>query len=792
MLSNVFKIIRRDLAKDKVYSFISILGLSAGICVAILIIAINFTYLNYNKFHAKGDRLYQAYFKNNYMEKGVDYSINMPYLLGEYLKKDYPEVADAATIMGDYKPVFAAGNLKSEQDGCYSEPSLFNMFSFRVLASLKNGGQRIFTDNNSVAISKSLAEKYFGSVNKALGKRISLTRIYNKEDVYVSSVFDNTPFNSSIKFDYVLPLAKLVDKQSWMKNWPWGNFVANTFIELRKGADVNSFNSKIKNYVSLKNPYTKAELFLYRYDKIFLNPPGGFAKSTIITMLFVIAAVILVIAAINFINLSTSRAAKKGKEIGLRKVIGADRKSLVFRFMLETYILSFISLFLGLLLAEMLIPYINYVFDTSLKVQVPYNNIYFDLSLAGLWLIMGFLSGLYPSVYLSGLMPGSVIKGQPGRGGKIFIRKSLLGLQFVFSALFIFTSVVVYQQMKYITNKDLGLNVKQILEFPQTNSISQHFSAFTNDLSKKPGILSITRANFEPVGVGSSTSNPKWEGKPENMNDMFPVLTVGSSFIKTFNIKLLKGRDFFDEDSADVNNFIINEQMERIIQKNIKGDVVGIGLSMWGRSGKIIGVVRNFHTASLYQPIGPLIMMKDPAECGSCFIRFNTANLENILPYLKKIYDRYETDYPMNIKYLDEQYLNQHTDAKTFVGFFSLFAGIAIIISCLGLFGLTAFSIQQKTKEVGIRKVLGASVGSLSFLLTKSYLRMIFIAAVIALPAGYYLSGKLLDMFAYKTAVGPEVYIFTLGIITILAAITVIFQVLKAALANPVDSIKYE
>ena len=346
--------------------------------------------------------------------------------------------------------------------------------------------------------------------------------------------------------------------------------------------------------------------------------------------------------------------------------------------------------------------------------------------------------------------------------------------------------------MKYITNKDLGLNVKQVMEFPVTKNISEHFGAFTNDLKKMPGIYNITCASFEPVGIGCSTSDPSWEGKPANMNDMFPVLSVADNFINTFGIKLDNGRDFYQGDSADANNFLINEKMEKIIKSSTGGNVVNIGMSMWGINGKIVGVVKNFHTGSLYQSIGPAIIWKNANCYNKCFVRFNADNLQRIIPYLKSVYEKYETEYPLSYKYLDEEYLDQHSDIKTFAGFFSLFAAIAIVISCLGLFGLTAFNIQQRTKEIGIRKVVGASISSLSLLLTRSILKMVLFSSVIALPAGYILSAKILDLFAYRTVIGPAIYLFTITIIVFLSGLTVIFQVIKAALANPVDSIKYE
>jgi len=786
MLKNFFKIIFRDLSKDKVYTTISILGLSAGIAVSIIIIAVSFSFLSRDKFHAKGDRIYQAYFKNDFLDAGVEYSNTMPYLLGEAIKNNYPEVADAATIMSDSPVLFIAGEKKSEQTGCYSESSLFNIFSFHVVAQ---STEKILPDNNSIAISRTVAEKYFGSVNDAVGKNIILRRAFNKKEVYVSAVFNDMPDNSTLKFEYVLPLQSRIDEWEWMKNWPWGNYLAATYFELKPNVNLSDLNRKIKNFVSEKNPHTKAELFLFKYENIFLKGPGNFDKTNTVRLLFVIAVVIIGIASINFINMATSRAARKNKEIGLRKVIGAGRNSLILRFLAETYLLSFVSILLGLLITELLLPYINTSFNGFIIFSIPYNNIYFDFSLVALWFLVGIFSGLYPSLYLSSLSPSGILTGSSVQRRRVFVSKFLITIQFAFSTIFIFIAVVVTKQMKYITDKDLGLNINQTLQFPITTELSNHLSSFTNDLKLNPAIVNVTYSNFEPTGVYASTSDPKWEGKPEALNDMFPVVMVSDNYLNTFDVQLSKGRNFFEGDSADITNYLINEKMEKIIGKD---SPIGLKLSMWGNDGQIIGVIKNFHIGTLMEEIKPLIIMKKIKECNLCFVKINPADLSSVVSFIEKTYNEYEKEYPLKYSFLDEQFLNRHSDAKIFVGFFRLFSAIAIIISCLGLFGLTAFTVQQKTKEVGVRKVLGASFNSITMLITKSLIKLVLIASLIALPVGYYLSGKILQMFVYKTDIGVEIYLLSVAVVTLLASGTIAFQAIKAASANPVESLRYE
>ncbi len=786
MFGNFFKIIYRDLVKDKTYTLIGILGLSAGIAVSILIISICFSYLSYDRFHKNGDRIYQAFMKNDFLKAGTEYSGKVPWTLGSLLKEEYPEVKCATTVLEDLPVIFIANNVKAEQKGCFADNNFFRVFTFPIIAGERN---EVFTGNNSIAISESLAEKFFGSSADAVGKSIVLRRTDERRIVYVRSVFKDMPDNSSLRYDYVLPFKSVVDANKWLQTWPWGNYITSTYVELNRGSDIRSLNSKISAVISDRNPATKAKLFLYKFENLFINSPGGSDKSNSILVLLAVALIIIVIASINFINLATSRASKKSKEIGLRKVIGADRKSLIFRFLYETFILSFISVLLGLLIAGILLPYLNDSLNGILILSIPYGNLYFILSLVILWVVTAVLSGLYPAVYLSSLSPAGIFRSSGGAGGKIITRKILITLQFVFSTVFIFITAVVIKQMNFITGTDLGLNINRVIEFQVPKEIENHLNAFIQSLKLNPQIANVTYANFEPTGIYASTSDPRWEGKPNGLNDMFPVVSVGNNFLKTFDIHLDKGRDFLNGDSTDNNNFIINEKMAAIIGKD---NPVGLGMSMWGFSGQIVGVVKDFHINALTEEMKPLIIRKNNGGNRFAFVKFNPGHLNEVLAFVEKTYDKYEKEYPFQYHFLDEQFLRNHTDAEIFGSLFDLFSVIAIVISCLGLFGLTAFTIQQKTKEIGVRKVLGASVKSITMLLTESVIKLVLIASVIALPVGYYFSVIFLRMFVYKTNIGVLIYLISVAIVLALASATVVFQAVKAAAANPIKSLRYE
>lgn len=661
MLKNFFKVIIRDLSKDRIYSLISILGLSAGISIAILIIAISFTFLTYDRFHENGERIYQAFFKNSFENTGEEYSTGMPWNLGEALKNDYPEVENSATVVEDFPPIFIVGDKKIEQKGCFSESSLFGIFSFQVAASSQNVNQNIFTDDNSIAISETLAEKYFGNIFNALGKQIILKRSNLRKEVYVSAVFEDIPRNSSLQFDYVLPLQAFVKEAIWLKNRSWDNFIASTFIEQKTPGNIDLFNTKIKNYVGERNPSFKGKLFFYKYEDVFLHAPGNFDKTINFIFLFIIAAVILSIASINFINLAISRSSKKSKEIGLRKVVGANRKSLILRFMIETLLLSFCSVVFGMVLSELFMPFVNDIFEGFLTFLIPYHNVYFCLSILGVWFLVGLLAGLYPAVYLSSLSPGGILKGISVTNRKITIRKMLLITQFVFSTVFIFVAAVIFKQMRYITDKDLGLNIKQVVEFGITDEHKKHLNAFTQDLKLESGIEDVTFTDSEPTTVTTTTSEPKWEDKPENLKDTFPVMTVGDDFTNTFEMQILSGRNFIPGEKQDINNYLVNERMAEIMSHSCPGGILGTEITYWGFSGRIVGIVKNFHNSTLHESIRPLIIRKRPTDVRNCFVKFRSEKYSNVLSHIAKIYNTYEKEFPFKYYFLDKQFLNKHT-----------------------------------------------------------------------------------------------------------------------------------
>ncbi len=788
MLLNYLKTIYRDLIHNKLYTFISIFGLAVGISASLVLVTLVMSLLSQDKFHEKGDRICQAFSRTNYNQAGEEISSTMSVLLGDALVSEIPEIVNSVTITStNAEKAFIVGDKKFHEKGIWANPSLFTIFSFPVIAKTTDS---IFNDLNSISISESLAKKYFGAIDSSLGQAITLRSNFDKREAYVSSVFKDVPFNSTLKFDYVMPIEFFLNKNQGLG---WGNRFSRVFIELEQNINVDVLNNKIKDFIKDHTDWLQSELFLHKYENIFLdNPYGGTSYESRIKILLSIGLGILFMASINFINLSISRTTKKAKEVGLRKVVGAGKRSLIFRFIGESVIITFLAMFLAICFTEIIVPYINQSFldYVNLKIVIPYSNLYFYFSLIVILAVVSLISGLYPAFFLSSFSPISVLKGKSLLGkNPIFMRKALVVIQFIFSGLFIIVTIASSKQLNLIKNKDLGVNIEQVLSFSFTNKVEKHFSAFRHDLKLNSQVKGFTSTDFQPTGVYSSTSDPYWEGKPEKLNDMFPTLHVSDGFIKTFNIDIINGRDFEEGDSVDISNFIINEKMASIIGKD---NPVGLKLSFWGEEGQIIGVVKNFHIGDLMTEIRPLIIIKNPMRTFLAWVRFDSETLPEVINHLKRTYAKYENEFPLSYSFLKEDFVKMHGGVIMSSRFNVLFATIAIIISCLGLIGLTALTAEQKTKEIGIRKVLGAPIASILFLLSKGLMQLVILSFIISAPISYYVVNDFLDDFAFKIEIGIDIFLYSFFLLLTISLAAILVQGIRASLANPVEALKYE
>jgi ABC-type antimicrobial peptide transport system permease subunit len=573
----------------------------------------------------------------------------------------------------------------------------------------------------------------------------------------------------------------------------WGNFNLMTYVALRPGASVEAVNAKIKSLLKKHNPEgTRDELFLHPYTRLRLHskftngkPDGG--RIEYVRLFSVVAIFILVIACINFMNLATARSAQRAREVGVRKVIGAAKKYLVAQFMGEAILVALLAMLLAMLLVDRLLPVFNEI--TGKNIAISLLDPQFLLLFLGIAFFTGMLSGSYPALFLSSLKPVSVLKGTlKFKPSAVYLRQGLVVFQFMLSIVLIIGTLIIYYQINYIKNKNLGIDRENVLMVGLNSTINKHQAAFMHDLQQVPGITAITTAEGNPLQVSGTSGDIDWPGKPKKGAAIAP-LQVGYDFIRTMNIKLTAGRDFSREIRTDTSNYIINEAAARMMEmKEPLHQVIGF----WQGKGRIIGVMQDYHLQSLHQAIGPLILVLKPTEPSLALIKVSNKNLAATLAGMEQTIKKYNPEEPFEYQFLDEAFENQYK-SETIIGkLTSFFAAIAIVISCLGLFGLALFTAEQRTKEIGIRKVLGASVGAIVGMLSKDFLKLVLVANVIAWPLSWYFMQTWLQSFEYRIPIGWWIFALAGGATLFIALLTVSFQAVRAAVTNPVQALRRE
>ncbi|MCF0060225.1 ABC transporter permease [Dyadobacter chenwenxiniae] len=793
MIQNYFKIARRNLTRNKAFSVINILGLALGMASALLIFIWIQDELSIGKQYDNAPNLYRV-MEREFSDGKVVADDNTPGLLADELKKQFPEVIHAAGFSWQEGHVLGVGNKTARQTGCYAGPDWFKMYSIPILAGAP---ATALNAPNSLAISRKLAEIYFGNPEKALGKSIQFDNAVNYQ---VTAVFENLPANSSDQYEFLLNWQDFLAKNSWMKEWT--NAGPKTRFQLRADTDPNKFNDKLKWFLKGRNtdfsktfyinlflqPETEAHLYSSFKDGY---PNGG--RIEYVRLLGVVAVFLLLIAVINFMNLATARSAKRAREVGVRKVVGAGHASLIGQFMSEAMLLTALSLVTALVLVILLLPVFNQLTDKQLL--LPWKQPFFWVGLSGLLVVTGFLSGSYPALFLSSLDPIKVLKGAGslsrlgnGVGAQLF-RRGLVVFQFCMSMLLIVGTVVVYRQLQYIQNKNLGYERENLISIPVEGELAKNYPLFKQQLLAMGGIQSVTNMYGGPLGNGSTTEGVSWTGKDPNAAISFNNTAVGYDFAKTLKLKFIGGRDFSQNFATDSSNYLINQAAAKRIGYK---DPVGQPLTFWSKPGKIVGVIEDFHFNSLHQPITPLIIRLANEYYGNILIRTQPGQTTVALAGIEKVYKELNPKFPFAYSFVDNEYQKIYR-GETVVGTLStIFALLAIFIACLGLFGLAAFTAEQRIKEIGVRKVLGASVASIVSLLSKDFVKLVFIAIVIASPIAWYVMNQWLQNFAYKIDIDWWVFAFA-GLLSLtVALLTISFQSIKAGLMNPVKSLKSE
>ena len=789
MLKNYIRVAWRSLLQNKTFSFINIFGLALGMASSLLIILWVIDELGADKFHAHGDRLYMMVEKETIDGKIVA-GYWTPGLLTQELKRKIPEIQYGSGIFEQDRTNFQVNDKKLKEDGIAADSDYFKMFSYPLL---QGTAEAALNTPTSIAISEKMARSLFGSTAAAINKTI---RWEDKRNFTVAAVFANPPRNSSFQFDFVMNWMANLEINPWLKQWD--NNSPSTAVMLKPGADPAQVKAKLNKFLDAYNRNFTAgfrlDLAMQPYGDLYLHDnfengevSGG--RIQYVRLFSIVAVFILFIACINFMNLTTARSGRRAKEIGVRKVAGAVRGALLRQFLIEAILLTAIAAVVGLFLVTVVLPYFNQL--TNKEIRIPYSSPVFYLGLAVLVLLTGALAGSYPALFLSGLAPIRVLKGSlKFSGSSVLFRKGLVTFQFVLSIVLIIGTIVVARQISYVQNTDIGFNRENLIYMPIEGSLGSQFDVFRHRVAQLPGVRMVGSLQDRPIYIGRDiTATVNWTGKDPNSNAQFTVTAAGYDFIPTMGLQLRDGRDFSRDFPTDSTNYLVNEEAAALLRYK---NPVGQPLEVWGRKGKIVGVIRNFHLTDLHEPIHPLIVRLYKPTWGNALIRVDARQTKAVIAGLQKISADLNPQFPFTYFFTDDEYRKIYESDVIVSHLSDCFAGLAIFISCMGLLGLAMFTAEQRKKEIGIRKVLGASFVSLLTLLSGEFMALIAIALVIASPLAWWAMHSWLRNYAY--AVGIEWWFFGLaGACAIgIALLTVSLQAAKAALANPVKSLRSE
>ncbi|MHA4807506.1 ABC transporter permease [Flavitalea flava] len=789
MFKNNLRIAYRNLLKYKGFSVINITGLALGMTCSLLILLWVLDERSVDNFHAHGDRLYlvvQKVFTDNKVNAGYF----SPGPLAPELKRMIPEIEYASGIAEAGDKTFELEGKILRQKGCYADSDYFKLFDFPLL---QGNAETALQSPLSLAISDKMATTFFGSAATAIGKTIHYE---NKKALTITAVFADLPDNTAQKFDFLVNWATFHRENGWSTDWR--NNGPHTPIMLKDGADPQKVRAKLKHFLDTYNKEQTAnfriELDMQRFGDSWLYsnfknglPTGG--RIEYVRLFSAVAIFILLIACINFMNLATARSSRRSKEIGVRKVAGAGRWSLVRQFMTEAVFLTTLSVLLSLVLVSLLLPSFNHL--TGKQIAPPFSSSVFWLILTALTLITGLVAGSYPALFLASFKPIRVLKGTLRFGqGTVLIRKGLVVFQFVLSIVLISSTVIVSRQIAYLQEKNLGYNRANLLYIPMQGALSRNYSLFKQQASDIPGIAGISRITETPTDINFNTAGLDWQGKDPNSSPMFIVAAVGYDFVKTMSLTLLEGRDFSKTFASDSTGYLVNETAVNILgYKN----PIGMPLTLWGKKGTITGVMKDFHFNSLHEQIQPLVLAPgEHINDGTILVRTEAGNTGKALAGLEKISKDLNPKFSFTYSFSDDEYQKLYKNEQIVATLSDSFAILAISISCLGLLGLALFTSEQRAKEIGIRKLLGASVSSLFSLLSREFIVLVLLSLAIATPLAWWAMYTWLQDFAYRITISWWMFGLAGLMAIFIALFTVGFQALKAAVANPVKTLRTE
>ncbi len=791
MIKNFFVIAVRNILKHKVFSFINVTGLAVGLAASLLILLWVQDELSFERFNRNAGTIYRV--EEDQFYSGARYHVTVtPFPSGPEWKQKIPEIGEQVRVH-----LWMPRMLFRQDDKVFFETSIvaadsafFDMFSFQ----LQTGDvASALTSPHSIVLSEKLARKYFGDTNP-LGKSIN---IENRYQFMVTGVLKPLPKNSMFNFEALVPFMFLKEMGAMDNNW--GSNSIFTYVRLDKNSDIPSVNKKLTDIVLEHAPETNTKFLLFPLLDIHLHQQFGFKESkgpvVIVYIFSLIALFVMLIACINFINLSTAKASSRGKEIGIKKVAGADQLSMIIQFMLESLLLVAAAMLFALILVGLFLHVFNNIsgknFSLSDLVQLK-----FILSFVAVGLLAALVSGIYPALYLSSFKPVAVLKGDMASSrGNGRLRQILVVVQFSLSMLIGIAAIFLYMQLKFLLNKDLGFNKENLIGIQMADNMKSKYYSFKKELGKETLIQGVTASLWNPVMIGSNAGGATWEGKDPDKNVLIGTDGIDYDYITTMKMELVSGRDFSRDYTSDVardttGNFLVNEEVVKLM--NI-GDPVGKSFRFMGLNGRIVGVMKNFHFKGADQAIEPVAFaLVDTSYLRLMLIRLAPGNIPGSLKSVEKVWKQLYPEYPLQYNFIDQEYDDLFKSQIRLTELLKYFTVLAVIIACLGLYGLASYSAERRTNEVGIRKVMGAGSFIVMYTLTKEFLVLVLISIVIAVPVGWIIVGKLLSQFPYRIDISFLVFAgISFGAILI-AIMTVSLQAYRATGINPAEALKVE
>jgi len=791
MIRNYLKTAFRSLYKFKAFSALNIFGLSIGIVCAGLILLWVEDEVNFDAFNVKKERLYLAW-ENQQYDGWVFTESSTPGVMAPAMMQELPGIANTCRMSEDATTLlFGKGDRAVYASGKYVESSIFSMFT---LPFVEGNAASAFKQLHSVVITQKTARKFFGRDHNVVGRTILVD---NKQGYVVSGVLKDIPSNSTLQFEWLMPFKIFFDQSPWLKSW--GNQSLSTYVELKPGVDVQTVNKQLYNFIQKREPRALGHVFLFpmTHWHLYLDFKNG--KETgggqiqYVHLFSIIAGIILIIACINFMNLATARSEKRAREVGVRKVMGAGKGSLIFQFIGEAMMLSIIATIAGIVLIAILLPSFNMLVQKQLSLHL-FNPVHL-LFLVLITLVCGLLAGSYPALYLSSFQPVSVLKGlKLKEGGAAYIRKGLVVLQFSASTTLIVSTIVVYQQISHVKSRQLGFNRNNLIEVGVQGDLAKNFDPIKQDMLSAGEIENVALTDHAIIYGGNNTSDFAWTGKQPGSKVLISVRYVTPEFFQTSGLKILEGRNLTIADTTAPQNVIVTRSMEKLM-----GHGSALGKTIYGESNhkdfaNIVGVVNDYVYGSMYTKSSPVVFVSlQPQQSVLMYVRIKRGvETQRALNTMQGILKKYNPAYPFDYHFVDDQFNNMFNSEMLVSKLSRLFAILAIIISCLGLFGLAAYTAERRTKEIGIRKVLGASVRSLTTLLSKDFLKLVIVSCVIAFPIAWYTLNKWLQNYEYRIHIQWWVFAAAGATAILIAVVTISFQSIKTALIKPVISLRNE